>query len=128
LGIQKYVAIIAVDGGHGHLLPPHSYSNSMELSPRIAMQKSRVSRMPRGMLPSGTYAMLRNILIAQIGFELACPEPGCDGVLSDFALATMDSYTIVRVVARKSMYRWRTRGAAARVHARISARHAEISS
>ena len=35
--------------------------------------------------------MLRNILIAQIGFELACPEPGCDGVLSDFALATMDA-------------------------------------
>jgi hypothetical protein len=95
LGIQKYVAIIAVDGGHGHLLPPHSYSNIMELSPRSAMQKSRVSRMQRRMLPSGMYAMLRNILvIAQIGFELACPEPpepGCDGVLSDFALATMDA-------------------------------------
>jgi hypothetical protein len=91
LRIQKYVATIAVDGGHVHLLPPHSYSYSMELSPRSAMQKSRASRMQRGMLPSGMYAVLRNILIAQIGFELACPEPGCDGVLSDFALATMDA-------------------------------------
>ena len=59
-------------------------SYSMELSPSSAMRKSRVSRMQRGMLPSGMYAVLRTILIAQIGFELACPEPGCDGVLSDF--------------------------------------------
>jgi hypothetical protein len=50
------------------------------------MWKSRVSRMQRGMLPSGMFAVLRDILIAQISFELACPEPGCDGVLSDFAL------------------------------------------
>ena len=55
------------------------------------MRKSRVSRMQRGMLPSRMYAVLRNILIAQIGFELACPEHGCDGVLSDFALATIDA-------------------------------------
>ena len=35
-------------------------SYSMELSPSSAMRKSRVSRMQRGMLPSGMYAVLRS--------------------------------------------------------------------
>ena len=36
--------------------------------------------MQRGMLPSGMYAVLRTILIAQIGFELACLEPGLQNI------------------------------------------------
>jgi hypothetical protein len=41
-------------------------------------------------------------------------------------LGLLCSYTTVRVVMRKSLYTWRARGAAAWVHARISARHKAI--
>ena len=40
------------------------------------------------MLPMGVFAILRATLVAQIAFELACLEPGNDGVLSDYAMST----------------------------------------
>jgi hypothetical protein len=46
------------------------------------------SRKERGMLTTGVFAILRATLVAQIAFELACPEPGNDGVLSDYAMST----------------------------------------